>query len=84
MKLYGIGYLTNKLPTMCLCYKNKQTKQWQHFHSISLIVFLFHHQLKEKTQEIQEESKEYSQFIDKKREKRWVYIKLFHFIENYN
>lgn len=28
------------------------------------------HQLKEKTQEIQEESKEYSQFIDKKREKR--------------
>jgi DNA repair exonuclease SbcCD ATPase subunit len=28
------------------------------------------HLLKEKTQEIQEESKEYSQFIDKKREKR--------------
>merc|ERR1712131_478378 len=28
------------------------------------------HQLREKTQEIQEESKEYSQFIDKKREKR--------------
>ena len=30
------------------------------------------HQLKEKTQEIQEESKEYSQFIDKKREKRYI------------